>query len=141
MGNQILNASDIEIKIGINKIAHITDGQLQMSHEARVILSNDTAPGEIKGKGKITWQITGTSLVEMSTGYSFKDLILLMLSREDVDLEFKALGLTLTGSAKLQNLTGGGATEQNATCSFTFDGQGTPAVNDDDDDDEADDTE
>lgn len=141
MANQILNASDIEIKVGTTKIAHITDAQFTMTHDPRIIMSNDTAPGELKRGGKITWQLSGTSLIEMSSGYSVGDLMQVMLDRDSVSIEWKALGLKLSGTGLLTSLSGGGSTEENATCQFTFDGDETPTIEDDDTDDEADDAE
>jgi hypothetical protein len=132
MGNQILNASDIAIKVGTSTIAHITDAQFQMTHEPRVIQSNDTAPGEIKLPGKLTWTLSGTSLIEMSSGYSVSDLMQIMLDRDAVAITWEALGLKMSGTGILTSLSGGGATEANATCQFSFDGNETPSIDDDD---------
>ena len=68
----------------------------------------------------------------MSSGYSVGDLMQVMLDRESVAIKWKALGLSLTGTGMLNSLSGGGATEQNATCQFTFDGDETPNIDDDD---------
>lgn len=122
--NQILNASDIVVSVGGSPIAHITDARISFSHEPRIILSNDTAPGEIKLPGKLTWQMTGTSLIEMSTGYSLGNLTGVMINREPVSVSFSADGDDYSGEAILTSLDGGGATEQNGTCSFTFDSSG-----------------
>jgi len=123
--NVILNASDIEVHFNNQKIAHITDARFSSSHEPRTILSNDTAPDEIKLPGKITWQVTGNSLIEMSDGYSFKDLLILHRNRSTLDLKFKLSSDTeVTGKANLSNIDGGGPTEENATVSFTFSGSG-----------------
>lgn len=126
--NDILNASEISVSVGGTPIAHITDARVSFNHEPRVIMSNDTAPGEIKLGGKVTWQVTGTSLIEMSTGYSLGSLAAVMVAREPVTLAWSALGLSFSGDAILTSLDGGGATEQSATCNFTFDGSDVPGV-------------
>jgi hypothetical protein len=131
MAERVLNASDIKVYAGGTKIAHITDAQLTIDHEPRIVFSNDTAPGEEKSAGKITWGITGNSLIVMGGGYSLGDLMAIMLARQPVAVQFTT-DVTgdniITGNAILRNITGGGATEQNATCSFNFEGSGDPTL-------------
>lgn len=131
MAQRVLNASDIKVIAGGTKIAHITDAQLTIDHEPRIVFSNDTAPGEEKSAGKITWSVTGNSLITMGGGYSIGSLITIMLQRDPVTIEFTT-DVTgdhkVTGEAILRNITGGGATEQNATCSFNFEGSGDPVL-------------
>jgi len=141
--NVILNASDIEVHFGNQKIAHITEARFSSTHEPRTILSNDTAPDEIKLPGRITWQITGNSLIEMSDGFSFADLLAHHRNRSTLDVKFKLSGDTeVTGEANLSSIDGGGSSEENATVSFTFDGSGmydvTGADIDTDDNDDSD---
>lgn len=126
---KVLNCSDIEITVNGTKIAHITDGQLSMTHEPRIIFSNDTAPWEEQEPGKLTWQITGTSLVQMYAGLSLASLFSIMINRTAVDIVAKiGDATTVEGKATLANITGGGSTEQNGTCNYTFNGHKFPTV-------------
>lgn len=139
--NVILNASDIEVHFNNEKIAHITEARFSSTHEPRTILSNDTAPDELRQPGKITWQITGNSLIEMSDGFSFADLLAHHRNRSTLDVKFKLSGDTeITGEANLSNIDGGGSTEENATASFTFNGSGLYDITGADVDVDADDT-
>jgi hypothetical protein len=127
---KVLNCSDIKTKLDGTNIAHITDGQLAFTHDPRVIFSNDTAPYEEDEPGKLTYQLTGNALIQMETGLSFASLITIMLARQKVQFE-AVIGdsVSVSGEATLINLTGGGATEQNGTCSYTFKGSKLPVIN------------
>lgn len=128
---KVLNCSDIEIKIGANKIAHITEGRFSGTHDPREIFSNDTAPYKEDEPGMLSWQVTGNSLIQMYAGYSFKDLLTVWKTREKVALTAKiGDSVTVSGDATLTSFDGGGATEQNGTCSFTFKGSRDPDFED-----------
>jgi hypothetical protein len=136
---KVLNCSDIEVSIGASKIAHITEGRFSGTHDPREIFSNDTAPYKEDEPGMLSWQITGNALIQMYTGYSFKDLLNVWKNRVQVSITAKiGDAVTITGKATLTNFDGGGATEQNGTCSFTFKGSKEPEFGDVDSDTDTD---
>ena len=128
----VVNASDIRIYITdpdnaseLLPIAHIKSSSLEISAKNTAVTSLDgDAMWEKDVINGFSWTLSGVSYLVMAPNVSFDFLIGIMYNGDNVDVFFYIEETEYSGTIKILNLRVTGATEQNATVSFKFKGQG-----------------
>ena len=125
-----INATDIAIYIGGNKVAGATSADVNQEHSVRDCTSKDSQGNSESGEGLKSWDMSGEGFVNPSATYAYDELVAAFNNRSLVNVRW---GTTTSGQSYQQGdayITSLGATagvEETATFSFSLTGTGALA--------------
>lgn len=127
----IVDATNIKIFAGNDKIAKITSGTLSYSADERDQSNNDGNKWRSRDYGLLSATMSGSSFFEFDAGYGYEDLRAKMFAREKVTLTWNAgeVGdMEYTQSFIITQLEKSGSTGEDLTYDYSFSSDGEPTV-------------
>ena len=123
----IVNATNIAIYIGTDKICDATSAELSFNTDIMDATSKDSQGWEEGMPGKKSWEMNGDAFFSFDADYGYSDLFGSMTSGVSLSLVFQT-GVTgdqkYTGSGYMTSLVASGGVEENEKYTFSFKGTG-----------------
>ena len=119
----IVDATNIKISVGGDKIATITSGTMTLTAGVRDQTNNDGDGWESSDYGNLSATIDGDSFFAFDASYGFEDLFTSMTTKQKIAVEWNA-GTTgdqkFSGSFVITNLSKTGSTGEDLKYSYSF---------------------
>jgi TP901-1 family phage major tail protein len=123
----IVNGSLLLVYIEDVAVAHATSHSLSVTMASRNATTKDNAGWTSKKAGLREWTVTGEGLVALDAAYGMSELFTIMTNRTTCTIKFStevSADEFWGGEAILTSLQCDAPMEENATYSFTFEGDG-----------------